>query len=34
MKQMRESDDFSDVRLWATFVLIGDDVTFDFHQTR
>ena len=34
MKQMQESDDFSDVRLWAPFVPIGDDVTFDFHQTR
>lgn len=34
MKQMRESGDFNDVRLWAPFVLLGDDVTFDFDQTR
>ena len=23
---MRESDEFSDVKYWASFVLIGDDV--------
>ena len=33
MKQMRESENFNDVRLWAPFVLIGDDVTLDFAQT-
>ena len=27
MKCLRESDNFSDVRYWAPFVLIGDDVT-------
>ncbi|XP_078357898.1 uncharacterized protein LOC144642725 [Oculina patagonica] len=30
MKWMRESEDFSALRLWAPFVLIGDDVTLDF----
>ena len=30
-KDLRESDKFSDVRYWAPFVLIGDDVTLDFH---
>ena len=34
MKWMRESEDFNDVKLWAPFILIGDDVTFDFEQTR
>ena len=34
MKQMRQSEKFNDVELWAPFVLIGDDVTFDFDQTR
>ena len=29
MKQMRESDNFSDVKYWAPFVLIGDDVTLN-----
>lgn len=29
MKWMRESEDFSAARLWAPFVLIGDDVTLD-----
>ena len=33
MKEMRESENFKDVRLWAPFVLIGDDVTLDFSQT-
>ena len=27
MRHLRESDSFSDVRHWAPFVLIGDDVT-------
>ena len=32
MKVMRESDRFSDVKHWAPFVLIGDDVTFNFYR--
>ena len=32
MKVMRESDRFSDVKHWAPFVLIGDDVTFSFYR--
>ena len=34
MKQMRESDNFSDIKHWAPFVLIGDDVTFNFGHLR
>ena len=34
MKEMRQSENFNDVGLWAPFVLICDDVTFDFDQTR
>ena len=34
MKCLRESDNFNDVRFWAPFVLIGDDVTLNFGQTR
>ena len=30
MKSMRESNSFSAVKYWAPFVLIGDDVTFEF----
>ena len=30
MNYMRQSDQFSEVRFWAPFVLIGDDVTLDF----
>ena len=30
MKLVRESGEFNEVRQWAPFVLIGDDVTFDF----
>jgi len=30
MKFMRESDDFNEVKHWAPFVLIGDDVTLEF----
>ena len=30
MKCMRESDKFSEVKCWAPFVLIGDDVTLEF----
>ena len=33
-KCMRESEKFSDVKHWAPFVLIGDNVTFHFGQTR
>ncbi|XP_078360910.1 uncharacterized protein LOC144645272 isoform X1 [Oculina patagonica] len=29
MKHLRESDKYSDVRYWAPFVLIGDDVTLE-----
>ena len=34
MKWMRESDDFNAMKYWAPFVLIGDDVTFNFNQKR
>ena len=34
MKCLRESDEYSDVKYWAPFVLIGDDVTLDFHQKK
>ena len=30
MRCMRESEDFSEVKYWAPFVLIGDDVTLQF----
>ena len=30
MKFMRESDKFSDLKYWAPFVLIGDDVSLEF----
>ena len=33
-KRLRESDDFNDVSCWAPFVLIGDDVTINFHEIR
>ena len=29
MKSLRESDKYSDIKYWAPFVLIGDDVTLD-----
>ena len=29
MKSLRESDKFRDIRYWAPFKLIGDDLTFD-----
>ena len=32
MKMMRESDNFNDVKYWAPFMLIGDDVTLNFDQ--
>ena len=34
MKQMRESSNFSDIKYWAPFVLIGDDVTLNFRRLR
>ena len=34
MKQMRESSIFSDIKYWAPFVLIGDDVTLSFGHLR
>ena len=34
MKCMRETDDFNYVRYWVPFVLIGDDVTMNFAETR
>ena len=30
MKSLRESDKFCDIKYWAPFLLIGDDVTLDF----
>ena len=32
MKCLRKSDKYSDVKYWAPFVLIGDDVTFEFEK--
>ena len=32
MKCLRDSDKFSEVKYWAPFVLIGDDVTVDFDE--
>ena len=34
MKMMRESDDVNAAKYWAPFILIGDDVTFNFSQKR
>ena len=34
MKQMRESYNFSDIKYWAPFVLIGDDVRLSFGHLR
>ncbi|KAL9981281.1 hypothetical protein ACROYT_G009962 [Oculina patagonica] len=34
IKDFRESDKYSDVKYWAPFVLIGDDVTLEFHQKK
>ena len=34
MKQMRESDNFSDIKNWAPFFLVGDDVTLNFGRLR
>ena len=33
MKCMRESGEFREVKYWAPFILIGDDVTLEFHGT-
>ena len=33
MKCMRESGEFREVKYWAPFVLIGDDVTLELHGT-
>ncbi|CAH3168412.1 unnamed protein product [Pocillopora meandrina] len=30
MKNLRESDEFRDIKYWAPFLLIGDDVSLDF----
>ena len=32
IKSLRESDKYSDVKYWAPFVLIGDDITLDFTE--
>lgn len=34
MKRMRDSDNFREIRHWAPFVLIGDDVTLNFGELR
>ena len=34
MKSLRESEEFSAVKYWAPFVLIGDDVTLEFGQQK
>ena len=34
MKWMREHPPFCDVRKWAPFMLIGDDVSFDFGESK
>ena len=34
MKSLRQSDKYSDVKYWAPFVLIGDDVTLDFDEKK
>ena len=34
MKHLRESDDFKDVKCWAPFVLVGDDITMNFSKIR
>ena len=34
MKWMRENPPFCDVRKWAPFMLIGDDVSFDFTNSK
>ena len=34
MKSLRESEEFSAVKYWAPFVLIGDDVTLEFEEQK
>ena len=34
MNSMRESEEFNAVRFWAPFVLIGDDVTLEFNESK
>ena len=34
MNCMRECTEFSDVTNWAPFVLIGDDVTLEFDESK
>ena len=34
MKSLRESEEFSAVKYWAPFVLIGDDVTLEFGEQK
>ena len=34
MKSLRVSEEFSDVKYWAPFVLIGDDVTLEFGEQK
>ena len=34
MKSLREAEKFNDVKYWAPFVLIGDDVTLNFGQEK
>ena len=34
MKSLRESEEFSGVKYWAPFVLIGDDVTLEFGEQK
>ncbi|XP_068726251.1 tetratricopeptide repeat protein 28-like [Montipora capricornis] len=34
MKSLRETEKYSAIKYWAPFVLIGDDVTFEFGQHR
>ena len=32
MKSLRESDEFHEIKYWAPFLLIGDDLTFDLNR--
>ena len=34
MNYMRESEEFGAVKFWAPFVLIGDDVTLEFSESK
>ena len=33
-KSLRESEQFRDLKYWAPFVLIGDDVTLEFGERK